>query len=326
MRWWLLVVALCNAAPDGETKACRPFVMISMQRSGSRYVTSTLSTHPEVYSGGELFMNRLRPEAGDAMIRASWDDMEAEIASSLGAFCGKRRAVRVVGFKWMTNQGHDAHHARARAYLASANFRVIYLWRRNVLRQFISNFLNKRSEHLAHPKTKKQIQAAAALAFELPTGAKLLHALEAAEVKRSRIEAYYGGLPSTRVFYEDLVAAAPSYNATWARVTAFLGVSDFTFSAANSVVLHANGPALDAVLNKDAVRATLYRACANHYECRHVEKFSRPCANATEPVGASLLEICRGLRRDEVDEHARAPPKKRRAPGRAGGGPRADTV
>ena len=191
--------------------------------------------------------------------------------------------------------------------------------------RYISNFVNKRSEDLAHPRTRAELAAAAALSFALPTGAKLVNAPRAVEAKRARVAAFYGGVDAATVYYEDLVATAPAANATWRALVAFLGVAPFAFPESREVVIHANRPALDAVLNKDAVRATLYRACRDHY--------ARSNPNATR-VSAAFLDVCRELRRDEAPGRAprRAPAARKRAgappppgPGRAAARPRTKT-
>ena len=51
-----------------------------------------------------------------------------------------------------------------------------------------------------------------------------------------------------------------------------------------------NRPVLDAVLNADAVRMTLYKACLGHYALDD--------PNATR-VSDAILDVCRELRADE---------------------------
>ena len=127
--WGVARLAWCDGG-------CRRFIMISMQRSGSRYVTHMLSSHPSVYASGELF--------ADAKYRYDrFKEMKFAIEADAAVHCNVKKGQTTVGFKWMSNQGHNELHAPVKSYLLKKDIRLIYLWRRNVLRQLISNRANK---------------------------------------------------------------------------------------------------------------------------------------------------------------------------------------
>lgn len=90
-------------APRGlsRARACActpvaPFILLSMQRSGSGWFETLLNSHPHVRSHGELFS---RDTWRGARERARLDDVY-----NLGRVTEERECLQAVGFKWMLNQ------------------------------------------------------------------------------------------------------------------------------------------------------------------------------------------------------------------------------
>ena len=131
-----------------------------------------------------------------------------------------------MGFKWMTNQGHDANHDAAKAYLLKRGMKLIFLWRRNSLRQLISNKVNKAlDDGFAHPTDPARVAFARSVAVELQEGERLVRDIRKLEDRRKRVSGYYApDVDSLTVYYEDVVASSPSFNVSWAKIFDFLGV------------------------------------------------------------------------------------------------------
>lgn len=165
--------------------------------------------------------------------------------------------------------------------------RLVFLWRRNSLRQLLSNLVNKATDGLAHP-TGAAVAATRGVRVDVPVGAKLMRHLRDIELKRKRVHGYYREANATTVHYEDVIAASPKFASTWRRVAAFLGVAPFAFPRTAAGVIHQGAPILAPAANAGAVRDTLYAACASH---------ARNASHAH--VSADVLAICDELRRDE---------------------------
>ena len=80
-------------------------------------------------------------------------------------------------------------------------------------------------------------------------------------VELARTAAYYEGLPSLFVAYEDLVEGAPGREGAWARVDAFLGAAPRPAPGAGGLRIIHTGPILEAVGNAGEVYETMRWAC-----------------------------------------------------------------
>jgi hypothetical protein len=76
---------------------CSRFVVITSQRSGSRYFMDKLKSHASIRTAGEIFSH-------DRYKNTSWSAMHSEINRHMSVACAYHRAT-TVGFKWMLNQG-----------------------------------------------------------------------------------------------------------------------------------------------------------------------------------------------------------------------------
>ena len=118
-------------------KSCERFVVISQQRSGSTYLVEALDAHPDLGCVDEIFAERSGTDTGD------WSAVDAKWEDTFSRQCPRGWwAPRAVGFKWMTNQGHDELHARVLAKAKATGTRVIFLFRRNELRREVSAAVN----------------------------------------------------------------------------------------------------------------------------------------------------------------------------------------
>ena len=98
-------------------KSCERFVVISQQRSGSTYLVEALDAHPDLGCVDEIFAERSGTDTGD------WSAVDAKWEDTFSRQCPRGWwAPRAVGFKWMTNQGHDELHAHVLALPAIQGF------------------------------------------------------------------------------------------------------------------------------------------------------------------------------------------------------------
>ena len=131
--------------------------MISQQRSGSTYLVEALDAHPDLGCVDEIFAERSGTDTGD------WSAVDAKWEDTFSRQCPRGWwAPRAVGFKWMTNQGHDELHAHVLAKAKAPGTRVVFLFRRNELRREVSAAVNLavggEARGLAHPATDAAAQ------------------------------------------------------------------------------------------------------------------------------------------------------------------------
>ena len=282
MHLLAFLVAVCRCGASSRT--CRRFVVISMQRSGSHYAIETLKAHPGIGAAGELFAD------GHMQYASGFSASKKVIEDAMKRLCD--RGAEVVGFKWMLNQGHDENRVAIARYFSHHGVKIVYLWRRNSLRQLISNTVNKATEGLAHP-SGDALAAVRSTTIVVPTN-RLVRHLKDIESKRRRVRSYYmhlSNVTSITVFYEDLIAASPNFDAAWGRLANFLAVAAFSFPRSAAGVIHQGAPILAPVANAGDVRATLYAACD-----------AGVAGVAHAHVSPDLLAICADLRVEEKAE------------------------
>ena len=258
-------------------KSCERFVVISQQRSGSTYLVEALDAHPDLGCVDEIFAERSGTDTGD------WSAVDAKWEDTFSRQCPRGWwAPRAVGFKWMTNQGHDELHARVLAKAKATGTRVIFLFRRNELRREVSAAVNLEvggeARGLAHPATDAAAQLVRARRVKLRAGAELVNELARKYEERARVAAYYAASDSLFVDYEDLLGDGA--NASLARIHAFLGVAHVEPPASRLHVLHQDRPILAAVENAAAVRETMAQACAPPPPGRPALTFGGGCDEA----------------------------------------------
>ena len=258
-------------------KSCERFVVISQQRSGSTYLVEALDAHPDLGCVDEIFAERSGTDTGD------WSAVDAKWEDTFSRQCPRGWwAPRAVGFKWMTNQGHDELHARVLAKAKATGTRVIFLFRRNELRREVSAAVNLEvggeARGLAHPATDAAAQLVRARRVKLRAGAELVNELARKYEERARVAAYYAASDSLFVDYEDLLGDGA--NASLARIHAFLGVAHVEPPASRLRVLHQDRPILAAVENAAAVRETMAQACAPPPPGRPALTFGGGCDEA----------------------------------------------
>ena len=147
-----IAVGMLRAAVRGAP--LRKFVVLTAQRSGSRWLVSMLDSHPLLACDKELISAQRAQDA------ESIDDFVRLVDSELDKVASAAPAARSVCFKLMHNQGVDQFGALelVRA-LAAANVGVVALLRKDKLAQIVSQEANKLDKaaplhgaaHAAHP-------------------------------------------------------------------------------------------------------------------------------------------------------------------------------
>ncbi|ONK75656.1 uncharacterized protein A4U43_C03F19170 [Asparagus officinalis] len=126
--------------------ACAPvrfFTIVSMQRSGSGWFETLLNSHINVSSHGEIFANKERRSNMSAIMRTLDKVYNLDWNSS----ASKNECTAAVGFKWMLNQGLMQHYGEIAEYFNKRGVSVIFLFRRNQLRQWISLLANSHDQY-----------------------------------------------------------------------------------------------------------------------------------------------------------------------------------
>eukprot|EP00250_Pteridium_aquilinum_P013056 c21104_g1_i1 orf=377-1477(-) len=196
---------------DRKDCSCTPvhyFVVISMQRSGSGWFETLLNSHPNVSSHGEVFSVERRRSVSsmkktlDTVYNLDW------VSSA-----SKNECTAAVGLKWMLNQGVMEYKTEIAAYLRSKSVSVIFLFRRNILRRYISILANSfdRAEkllngtHRAHVHSEEEAKVLAAYK-PVVNLTSLIPYLQRVEDIINDAQISFKETRHMTMYYEDLVA------------------------------------------------------------------------------------------------------------------------
>lgn len=191
------------------------FIVLSSQRSGSTLLCELLGSHPDVVMAKELFKlsgegrnldhKRYVPEKGSA---------EAFLADFFRS--DDAAGIRAKGFKLMLNQFKA--HVGLREFLKQEEISVIYLERRNLLKQHVSRQA-ARSSLLYHAE-----KASDGRPLVLATN-NLIEQLEQMETDRDELRSLASSCNALLLTYEDLVAER---NSTLEEAQRFLRLEPFS--------------------------------------------------------------------------------------------------
>uniref|UniRef100_A0A453G853 Sulfotransferase n=8 Tax=Triticinae TaxID=1648030 RepID=A0A453G853_AEGTS len=190
---------------------CTPvrfFAIISSQRSGSGWFETLLNSHINVSSNGEIFSKKERRINISSIIKT----MDMVYNLDWNSSASKNECTAAAGFKWMLNQGLVANQAAVVDYFNQRGVSVIFLFRRNLLRQMVSQLANNhdrylkqlKGKHKAHVHTKDEANILAKYKPRLNTTTLMWSLKQADDYTRKALE----NLKSVRhitLYYEDLV-------------------------------------------------------------------------------------------------------------------------
>lgn len=196
---------------DRKDCSCTPvhyFVVFSMQRSGSGWFETLLNSHPNVSSHGEVFSVERRRTSVSTIKETLNTIYNLDWVSS----AAKNECTAAVGLKWMLNQGVMEYKTEIAAYLKEKSVSVIFLFRRNLLRRYVSILANAfdrdakqlNGTHRAHVHSEVEAEVLAAYK-PVVNLASLLPYLERVGdiINDARIS--FKHMRHMTLFYEDLV-------------------------------------------------------------------------------------------------------------------------
>lgn len=218
----------------GAPARCTRFVVFGQGRTGSTLLASLLSSHPEVQCDGEI-------------LRAALTDPFVHVAR-----CQAASAKPVHGFKVKIYQLKDAQQIAPALFLnemARMGTKIIFLSRRNVLRQVLSNRIalaNRYHFRLGDTVVLEPVRVE-------PT--ELLAAIASRDEHRRDEEAAIGSLVVHRMVYENDLISPEAQRRSLESCFGFLGVAPepvFT-----DLVRGVTGPLSSHIVNYASVVAAL---------------------------------------------------------------------
>jgi LPS sulfotransferase NodH len=218
-------------APGADVR----FVIFAQGRTGSSLLRSLLNQHPDVSCDGEI----LSAAVNDAL----------HLANERAAACARR----AYGFKAKIYQLTDVQHLDAADFLRSlddAGFRLIYLWRRNLLHHAVSNAFAERRGRYHDKAGESSTRPTVRLDPETIIGA-MRRRRRHLEAERAAL----GDLPRLELVYEDALLDAADHQVTARRVFAYLGLQPV--AVVTELAKSAAGNLRTLVSNYDELAAAL---------------------------------------------------------------------
>lgn len=198
----------------GRAPAPVRFVIFAQGRSGSSLLVDLLDSHPDIYCEGEHLHLRRNVFFGIRSVLAYADGRSR--MSKAGAY----------GFKFkiyqLTPQGiHDP--AAFLQALHKRGWKIIHLWRQNVLRQVLSNFVLERRGR-AHLEVGKKLDTSL---FPFHVDIEFLMFLVEERMRMLKQEAdVLRNLPHLEIVYERDLLAPAARPISLTRLLTFLGLSE----------------------------------------------------------------------------------------------------
>jgi len=150
----------------------RKFLVISQQRSGTRFIASLIDKHSHIRCGHEDLFLRIHKQPLKRLIeKGDLNEYMDQIHLSLELLSHLKGEnvddnLSHVGFEVMYSQGVTAFHFDLMDRLKKENFKIIHLIRKNKLLQYISKDSNDRdrenpveNKHEAHPTDESTVSS-----------------------------------------------------------------------------------------------------------------------------------------------------------------------
>lgn len=150
-----------------KPKEYRRFLIFAQQRSGSKFLTSLMSSHPAIACGNEelLHLNITDIESYLKMVTGTFTQLVEGNGIHSPESTAHIDTVTHVGFKIMYDQGPLQLGEELLDRLDALGIKIIHLVRQNKLLQYVSYAANKKDRlenadsHQAHPTTEEEIKA-----------------------------------------------------------------------------------------------------------------------------------------------------------------------
>lgn len=245
--------------------SCTPvhfFVLLSLQRSGSGWFETLLNSHPNISSNGEIFSVQGRRNNISDIIRT----LDTVYSLDWSSSAAKNDCVAAMGFKWMLNQGIMDHRREILKYFKLKRVSVIFLFRTNLLRRFISvlaNDFDRRAKqlngtHKSHVHSRQEAEILANYKPKINT-AVLMSNLSHVERITAECLHFFNSTRHIIFYYEDII----SKQNTLSRVQEFLRVPAKKLQSRQAKI-HTR-PLSEQVLNWEDVYKTLNATQYEHF-------------------------------------------------------------
>lgn len=235
------------------------YMIVCQARTGSTMLSTALQQHPEICAHGEVLNARSddnlefygldyhHPGAIIDILRAELWRAPDHYIDKYVFECGRFKAA---GFKFKYEELSNPLFHPARTYvMRNTNIRIIHMTRQNIWKRFLSEYIalnvtkafNSTAEAIVVPSTS----------FRIP-----VKAVEAALNKtvewQDQMHRLFGRHQSIGVTYEDF---SVDPDATFARITDFLGVSRMEFRPSTKKIKSGKSPR-ELILNYDEIVST----------------------------------------------------------------------
>lgn len=211
---------------DRTECVCTPvhnFVIVSMQRCGSGWFEALLNSHPNISSHGEVFLDETKRENFGSIKKILDTVYNLDWKTS----ASKNDCTSAVGFKWMLNQGLMEYNKEALAYFKKEGVSVVFLFRHNLLRRYVSilaNLFDKEAKslngtHKSHVHSRFEAQILAAFKPEVNVTHLPAYLRRIREISHDTIVSFKSARHKI-VYYEDIV----KYPGQVLGIQKFLGV------------------------------------------------------------------------------------------------------
>ena len=269
------------------------FIVVTTQRSGSRWMVDELRRARCIDCGGEYFNAKdfwtrpkmrtavdgfltLSPGKNVTVVGKAFEDMRDVWARKEKGTSPKRRQ----GFKWMLNQPFDIGAEEAfdlwlLPVLKERRAKLIFLVRRHLLRLLVSKVTNADSkgttEHVPHAHSTEEASSVAKK-VELPRRRGLLRALDRENRTMATLKSLFetsqkAGIPSKFLVYEELDRDNSQFNdiRSWL-VDGDACARDFD-KPSKDVKIHSHADLREYVSNWERVKDTLRGTAYQHLLC-----------------------------------------------------------
>lgn len=208
------------------------FVVISQARSGGAWLRSLLVSHPNVIMAAELFLDH------EGTLESAYHQLEEK---------ARGRRIMAIGFKLLDSQISHIHGPP----IDVSEEKVIFYWRRNVMRQIISERAMQET-HVAHVHDGVAANNLSAYKPVIDTHT-VGHIISDRLSSRCEVmQQFAGSCPPFH--YEDLLGA--SFDKEMSRLEACIGAPEAGVSS-SQVAIHESSPVLSTVANPADVQSWL---------------------------------------------------------------------
>lgn len=199
---------LTYARDECSCTPVRYFAILSMQRSGSGWFETLLNSHMNISSNGEIFSVKERRSNISTIITTLDKVYNLDWYSS----ASKNECTGAVGFKWMLNQGLMNNHEGIVEYFQSKGVSAIFLFRRNLLRRWVSILANSHDRdakqlngtHKAHVHSRHEADILASFKPIIDVKKLILDIKQTSKWSRDALQ-YFNGTRNIVLYYEDLI-------------------------------------------------------------------------------------------------------------------------